>query len=51
MLYTLVVILIIAWLLGLPGIAVYNIGGLVHIILVIALVLLVVQLLTGRRPL
>ena len=53
MLYTIVVILILAWLLGgiIPGIAVYNIGGLVHIILVVALVLLVVQLLTGRRGL
>ncbi len=53
MLYTIVVILIIAWLLGgiIPGIALYNIGGLVHIILVVALVLLVVQLLTGRRQL
>ena len=51
MLYTLVVILIIAWALGLPGIAIYSIGPLVHIILVIALVLLVVQLITGRRPL
>ncbi len=49
MLYTLVVILLIAWVLGLPGIAVYSIGGLVHIILVVALVILVFQLLTGRR--
>ena len=53
MLYTIVVILIIAWLLGgiIPGIAVYSIGPLVHLILVIALGLLVVQLLTGRRGL
>lgn len=51
MLYTIVVILLIAWLLGLPGIAVYSIGSLVHIILVVAIILLVVQLLTGRRQL
>jgi len=49
MLYTLAVILLIAWLLGIVG--TYTIGAFVHVLLVIALVLLVVGLLTGRRTL
>jgi uncharacterized membrane protein YtjA (UPF0391 family) len=47
MLYTLAVILLIAWLLGVVG--TYTIGAFVHVLLVIALVLLLVGLLTGRR--
>jgi uncharacterized membrane protein YtjA (UPF0391 family) len=47
MLYTLAVILLIAWLLGVVG--TYTIGAFVHILLVIAIVLFIVGLLTGRR--
>jgi hypothetical protein len=47
MLYTLAVILLIAWLLGIVG--TYTIGAFVHVLLVIALVLFVVGLLSGRR--
>jgi uncharacterized membrane protein YtjA (UPF0391 family) len=47
MLYTLAVILLIAWLLGVVG--TYTIGAFVHVLLVIALVLFVVGLMTGRR--
>lgn len=47
MLYTLAVILLIAWLLGLVG--TYTIGAFVHVLLVLALVLFVVGLLSGRR--
>ena len=47
MLYTLAVILLIAWLLGLVG--TYTIGPLVHLLLVIAVVLFLVGLLGGRR--
>ena len=49
MLYTLAVILLIAWLLGVIG--AYTIGALVHVLLVIAIVLFVVGLLNGRRTL
>jgi hypothetical protein len=49
MLYTLAVILLIAWLLGLVG--TYTIGPLVHLFLVIAVVLFLVGLLGGRRSL
>ena len=47
MLYPLAVILLIAWLLGVVG--TYTIGAFVNVLLVIALVLFVVGLLSGRR--
>jgi hypothetical protein len=47
MLYTLAVILSIAWLLGIVG--TYTIGAFVHVLLAIAIVLFVVGLLSGRR--
>ena len=46
MLYTLAVILLIAWLLGVVG--TYTIGAFVHVLLVIAIVLVLVELLSGR---
>jgi asparagine N-glycosylation enzyme membrane subunit Stt3 len=49
MLYTIAVILLIAWLLGVAG--TYTIGAFVHVLLVVALVLFVVGLLSGRRSL
>jgi hypothetical protein len=48
MLYTLAVILLIAWLLGVVG--TYAIGAFVHLLLVVAIVLFVLGLLGGRRP-
>lgn len=47
MLFTLAVILLIAWLLGVVG--TYTIGAFVHVLLVIALVLFVIGLMSGRR--
>lgn len=47
MLWTLFAILLIAWLLGLVG--TYQIGAFVWLLLVAALVVLVIQLVTGRR--
>ena len=47
MLYTLAVILLIAWLLGLVG--TYTIGAFVHVLLLIAIVLFLVGLLSGRQ--
>jgi hypothetical protein len=47
MLYTLAVILLIAWLLGVVG--TYTVGVFIHVLLVIAIVLFVVGLLSGRR--
>jgi len=47
MLFLLAVILLVAWLLGLVG--TYQIGAFVHVLLVIAIVLFIVGLLSGRR--
>jgi hypothetical protein len=47
MLWTIFVILLIMWALGL--VTSYTMGGFVHILLVIALVVLVVDLVQGRR--
>ena len=47
MLFTIAVILLIAWALGFVGI--YTVGAFVHVLLVVALVLFLVGALTGRR--
>jgi hypothetical protein len=47
MLWTIAIILLILWLLGF---FVVNVGGIVHLLLVIALVVIVYRLVTGRRP-
>jgi Family of unknown function (DUF5670) len=49
MLYTVAVILLIAWLFGMVG--TYTIGAFVHVLLVAAIVLFVVGLVSGRRTL
>jgi hypothetical protein len=49
MLYTIAVILLVAWLLGLVG--TFTIGPMLHVLLVVALVLFVIGLLSGRRTL
>ena len=49
MIYTIVVLLIILWALGL--VTSYTLGGLVHLLLVIALVVLIVNFLSGRKSL
>jgi hypothetical protein len=47
MLETIAVILLILWLLGL--VSSYTMGGFIHILLVIAIVVIVVRLIQGRR--
>jgi hypothetical protein len=47
MLWTILVILLVLWLLGL--VSGYTIGGFVHVLLVLALVIFIINLLTGRR--
>ena len=49
MLWTVIVILLVLWALGF-GFAGAAVGSLIHILLVVALVVLVIQLVTGRRP-
>lgn len=47
MLYTLALILLIAWLLGL--VSSYTMGGFIHILLVVALVVVLVRVIQGKR--
>ena len=49
MLWTVVVVLLILWLLGL--LSSYTMGGLIHALLVIAIVVIVIRLIQGRRVL
>ena len=49
MLWTIFVILLILWLLGL--VSSYTLGGFIHILLVIAVVILIINLIQGRRAL
>ena len=47
MLYTIAVVLLILWVLGL--VSSYTLGGFIHVLLVVALVMVVVNLLSGRK--
>jgi hypothetical protein len=47
MLWTIVVLLIILWLLGF---AVFNLGTIIHILLVIAVIVVLMRIIQGRRP-
>jgi len=49
MLWTIAVILVILWLLGF--VSSYTMGGFIHILLVIAIIVVVVRVIQGRRPL
>ena len=49
MLYTIALVLVILWLLGL--VTSYTMGGLIHALLVIALVVILLGVISGRRPL
>nr|WP_315465414.1 lmo0937 family membrane protein [uncultured Rhodoferax sp.] len=48
MLYAIAVVRIVLWLLGL--VSAYTMGGFIHILLVIAVVMVLVNLINGRRP-
>ena len=47
MLWTIVVILLVLWVLGLASS--YTVGGLLHVLLVIAIIIVAIRLLQGRR--
>ncbi|MGC2460156.1 MAG: lmo0937 family membrane protein [Steroidobacteraceae bacterium] len=47
MLYTIAVILIVLWLLGF--VTSYTMGGFIHILLVIAVVMILIEIIQGRR--
>ena len=48
MLYTIAVILIVLWALGL--VSAYTMGGLIHVLLVIAVVVVLLRVISGRSP-
>lgn len=47
MLYTIAVVLAILWLLGL--VTSYTMGGVIHVLLVVAIVMVLISFMTGRR--
>jgi hypothetical protein len=49
MLYTIAVVLLVLWLLGL--VTSYTMGGFVHVLLVVAVIMILVNLISGRRAL
>ena len=48
MIYTIAVVLAILWLLGL--VSSYTVGGLIHVLLVIAIVMILLRVIDGRKP-
>ena len=48
MLWTIAVILIVLWLLGL--VSSYTMGGFIHLLLVLAIVVVLIRIIQGRRP-
>lgn len=49
MLWTIMVILIVLWLLGM--VSSYTLGGFIHILLVVAVIILIVRVISGRKVL
>ena len=49
MLWTIAVVLLVLWALGL--VSSYTLGGFIHLLLIAAIVLVLVRIITGRRPL
>jgi len=48
MLWTFCVVLIVLWLLGI--VSSYTMGGLIHILLVVAIIIILVRIIQGKRP-
>jgi len=48
LLWTIAIILLILWLLGL--VTSYTVGGFIHILLVLAIVVILIRIIQGRRP-
>ncbi|MDQ9169408.1 lmo0937 family membrane protein [Oxalobacteraceae bacterium R-40] len=49
MLYTIALVLLVLWLVGVIG--AYTVGGLIHVLLVIAIVVVLLRVISGRKPL
>ena len=48
MLYTIAVVLVVVWLLGV--VTAYTMGGFIHVLLVIAIVVVLLRVISGRSP-
>jgi hypothetical protein len=48
MLYTIAVVLIVLWLLGM--VSAYTMGGFIHVLLVIAIVVILLRVINGQKP-
>jgi hypothetical protein len=48
MLYTIAVVLVVLWALGL--VSAYTMGGFIHVLLVIAIVMVLLRVISGRSP-
>lgn len=48
MLWTIAVILLVLWAVGL--VTSYTIGGFIHILIVLAIIVILIQIITGRKP-
>jgi len=48
MIMTIAIILIVLWLLGM--VSAYTLGGFIHILLVLAIIIVLVRVISGRRP-
>ena len=48
MLYTIALVLLVLWVLGL--VSSYTIGGFIHILLVIAVIIILLRVISGRKP-
>ena len=49
MLYTIAIVLVVLWLVGL--VSSYTMGGFIHVLLVIAIIIIILRLISGRKPL
>ena len=49
MLYTIAVVLLVMWMLGL--VSSYTMGGFIHLLLVVAIVMVLINIIQGRKPL
>lgn len=48
MLYTIAVILLVMWLLGM--VSAYTVGGFIHLLLVLAIIMILIRVIQGRQP-
>lgn len=49
MLYTIAIVLLVLWAIGL--VSTYTIGGFIHVLLVVAVVMVLLRIISGRKPL